>query len=320
MREPAFPASEFEQLKRQAITSIESQLSDPGALANTALAQRFNIFPRGDVRYASSLQESLQDIKAVTLEDVKRFHKTFYGANRAQIAIVGDFDEAEVVKALTEGLAGWQSPAPYVRLTSPSRDIAPGRQAIETPDKENAVFLARVNVDLNEDDADYPALYLANYMLGGGAGFDSRLLSRIRVKEGLSYGVGSGLAAGRFDRAGRWTVQAIAAPQNMQKVEAAFLDELERMRQGGFTADELAKAKSGFSQQALQSRAQDQRLVGALLGNIDSGRSFAWDKQFEAKVLALTPEQVLEAARKYIDPAKITIVKAGDFAKATQGK
>jgi zinc protease len=320
LREPSFPPAEFEQFKKLVITSIESQLSDPAALALTTLAQRFNTYPKGDVRYAQSLQEQLDDIKAVTLDDVKRHYRTFYGANRAQIAVVGDFDEAEVVKAITEGLGGWQSATPYTRVTSAYQDVAPSRKSIETPDKENAVFAARLNVDLNEDDADYPAVFLANYMLGGGAGMDARLMARIRVKEGLSYGVNSALAAGRFDRAGRWMMQAIAAPQNIEKVEAAFHDELAKMLKDGFTAEELAKAKSGATQQAVQARAQDQRLVGSLLANIDSGRSLAWDKQFEARIRALTPEQVLAAARKYIDPAKITIVKAGDFAKLVKAQ
>jgi zinc protease len=318
LREPSFPAAEFEQLKKLMITSIESQLNDPSAVASQALAQHFNAYPKGDVRYSPSLQEQLDDLKAVTLDGVKRFHKAYYGAERAQIAIVGDFDEAEVLKAVREGFAGWRSGAPYARITRQQKDVAAANRSLETPDKENAVFLARLNVDMNEDDADYPALYMANYILGGGAGFDSRLVARIRVKEGLSYGAGSSLSVGRFDRAGGWSANAIAAPQNMGKVEAAFRDEMTKFLRDGVTPEELAKAKSGIAQQSVQGRAQDQRVVSELVSDIDTGRSFAWDKQFEARVQALTPDAVLAAARKYIDPAKLTIVKAGDFAKAAR--
>jgi zinc protease len=316
LREPSFPAAEFEQLKKLAITSIEAQMSEPQAQAPAAMAQIFNTYPKGDVRYSPTLQEQLDDIKAVTLEDVKRYYKTFYGADRAMLAIVGDFDEAEVTRAIAEALGGWRSGAPWTRVTRQYRDIAPQRRVIETPDKENAVFLARLNLDLNEEDADYPALYTANYILGGGAGFDSRLVARIRVKDGLSYGAGSGISAGRFDRAGSWTGNAIAAPQNIDKVEAAFREEVARFLKDGVTAEELAKAKTGIAQRALQSRAQDQSVVNELLSDLDTGRTFAWDKQLEARIQALTPEQLLSAARKYIDPAKITVVVAGDFAKA----
>ena len=315
LREPSFPAAEFEQLRKLMITSVESQLGEPSAQASSALSQHFNTYPKGDVRYAASLQETLDEYRSLTLEQVKAYHKEFYGAERAQIAIVGDFDEAEVVKAIRESLAGWRGAAPYARVTREFRDIAPLNRSIETPDKENATLLGRVNLDLNEEDPDYPAVYVANYILGGGAGFDSRLLQRIRVKEGLSYGVSSGVSAGRYDRSGSWIVQAIAAPQNVQKVEAALQDELARLVRDGVTAEELTKAKSGIAQQATQGRAQDQRVAAELLSDIESGRSFAWDKQFEAKIQALTPEQVKAAAVKYIVPAKLSIVKAGDFAK-----
>ncbi|MEO6368086.1 MAG: insulinase family protein, partial [Steroidobacteraceae bacterium] len=94
LREPAFPQAEFDQLKKIAITSIEAQLSDPAALAATALAQHFNTYPKGDVRYSPSLQEELAEINAIKLEDLARYHRTFYGAEKGMLAIVGDFDEA----------------------------------------------------------------------------------------------------------------------------------------------------------------------------------------------------------------------------------
>ena len=203
-------------------------------------------------------------------------------------------------------------------MTRKYEDIGPINRSIETPDKENAALLARLNVDLNEDDADYPALFVMNYILGGSAGFDSRLVHRIRVQDGLSYGVGSSLNAGLFDRAGTWTMTAIAAPQNIARVESDLRDELGRLLKDGITPEELAKAKSGIAQQRAQARAQDQVLVGKLRFDIDAGHTFAWDKQFEARVEALTPEVVLAAARKYIEPAKISIVKGGDFAKVSK--
>jgi zinc protease len=315
LREPSFPQAEFVQLQKQIVTGIESEMSQPEARAGAALEQHFNIYPRGDVRYAESLEESLEDYKAVSLNDVKQYHKSFYGAERAQIAIVGDFDEAEVLKAITESFGGWRSGTPYTRVTRQFKDVDPVNDSIETPDKQNAVFLARLNVDLDDDDADYPALYVANYILGGGAGFDSRLVQRIRVKEGLSYNVGSSLSPGRFDRAGVWMARAIAAPQNIGKVENAFRDELGKLLKDGVTPAELAKAKSGFAQQEAQTRAQDRALAGKLRFDIDADRTLAWDKQFEAHVASLTPEAVTAAARKYIDPTRVTIVKAGDFAK-----
>ncbi len=318
MREPAFPESEFEQLKKQTLTGIESQRSDPAALARVAIARHFNLYPKGDWRYVSTLEESIENTKAVSLDDVKLFHKTFYGANRGELAIVGDFDEALVVKAISEAFGGWKTAVPYARLVNKFDAVAPVNRAIETPDKENAVFRARVNIEMNEDDVDYPALFVANYIFGGEAGFDSRLMARIRSRDGLSYGVGSGLSVGIIDRAGSWSVQAIAAPQNMQKVEAAFKEELAKVLKDGFTAAELASAKSGVKQQRSQTRAQDESVAAAWTSNLYLGKTFAWSAQFEEKVAALKPEMLLAAMKKHIDPAKLTIIKAGDFAKVAK--
>ncbi len=169
---------------------------------------------------------------------------------------------------------------------------------------------------MRDDDADYPALYVADYILGGGSGFDSRLAARIRQKEGLSYGVGSELGVGSLDRDGSWSAYAIAAPQNVAKVESAFREEIARAVKDGFTQKELAAAKSGILQIRAQNRAQDRALAGAWAANLYLGRTFTFSKQFEDKVTALTLEDVNAALRKHLDPAKISVVTAGDFRKA----
>jgi zinc protease len=318
MREPIFPENEFEQLKKQILTGLESQKSDPQALAGVAIAQHFNIFPKGDLRYARSLAEAEADAKAVTLDQLRAYHKQFYGANKGEIAVVGDFDEAEILKAIKDAFGDWKGGVPYVRFSSPYKDIAPVTRALETPDKENAVFIARTNVNMQDTDADYAALVIANYIMGGGAGFDSRLTARIRVKDGLSYGAGSQLSVGSTDRGASWLGFAISAPQNVEKVEAAFKDEVAKAIKDGFTVAEVVAAKSGILQQRLQSRAQDGSLAGGLASNLYLGRTYAWSAALEAKIDALKADEVSAAFKKHIDPAKITIVKAGDFAKVAK--
>jgi len=313
LREPAFPESEFEQLRKLTITSIESQLAEPDARASEALSKHFNAYPRGDWRYSPTLEESIANVKAAKLEDLKRFHKEFFGAQAAEIAIVGDFDADRIAAVLKELFADWKAAKPYAHVPTKHASVAAVDLKVATPDKENAVFLARQNLDLRDDDADFPALYVANYILGGGAGLDSRLGNRLRQKEGLSYGAGSGVSAPSVDRTGTWSVYAIAAPQNIEKVEAGFKDEVARALKDGFTAEELANAKSGIMQQRLQNRAQDGTLAGAWTSLLHLGRTFAFSKAFEDKLATLTVDDVNAALRKHIDLSKVTIVKAGAF-------
>jgi zinc protease len=81
----------------------------------------------------------------------------------------------------------------------------------------------------------------------------------------------------------------------------------------GFTQAEVDRAKSGILQTRAQTRAQDGALAGAWVGNLYLGRTFEWSKQFEAKITALKASEVTAALRKHVDPAKLTVVKAGDF-------
>jgi zinc protease len=315
LKEPSFPQGEYDQLVNQSVTGIMASLAEPEARAGDEIAKHFNIYPKGDWRYSPSLEESLEEVKSAKLEDARRFHQQFYGASPAEIAIVGDFDELQVLGLLTELFAEWKPAVPYERVPMEYRDIAPVERVIATPDKENAVFVARQNLNLRDDDPDFPALYVADYIVGGGAGFDSRLTNRIRQKEGLSYGVGSELAVPSQDRAAAWSAYAIAAPANIDKVQVAFKEEVARALKDGFTDAEVANAKSGILQSRAQARAQDGTLAAAWVGNLHLGRTFAWSKQFEDRIVALKPAEVVAALRKYIDLNKVTVVKAGDFKK-----
>ena len=315
LREPSFQESEFEQLRNQQVTGIMAQLSEPTARASEELAKHFNTYPKGDWRYQPTLEESLADTRAAKLEDARRFHSRFYGAEIAQIAIVGDFDEAQATALIRELFTGWKPQVPYKRIELEYRDIPAVEKVVPTPDKENAVLLARQNIRMRDDHPDYPALYVANYILGGGAGFDSRLGARIRQRDGLSYAVGSDLVVGPLDHAAAWSAYAIAAPSNVARVEAALREEVARALKDGFTDAEVASAKSGILQMRLQNRAQDGGLAAAWAANLYLGRTFEHSKQLEEKIMALTPAQVSEALRKHVDPAKLTVVKAGDFSK-----
>ena len=318
LKEPSFPASELEILRQENLAQIDQMKTEPQSVASTAFTRRMSPYPKGDPRYTSTPDESLAEYKAATLDEVKAFWKESYGASNGEAAFVGDFDEAATSAQLAALFGSWKSPSPYARVPAVFTDVPADAVRLETPDKANALFLAGQNLALKDEDPDYPALLLANYMFGGGF-LNSRLAVRIRQKDGLSYGVGSGLTARPLDAAGLFTVYAIHAPQNTAKLEAAVREEIERARKEGFTADELTAARSGWLQSRQVSRSQDAELAGLLQRHLFLGRTLAWDAELEKRVSALTPEQVGAAFRKWIDPAKISVVRAGDFANAKAG-
>ena len=314
LKEPAFPESEFEQLRQQLVVGIEAGRNEPQSAAVRALSQHFNRYPRGDIRYSPSLEEQLDDARAARLEDVKAFHAQFYGANPAEMAIVGDFDPQEITPLVNTLFGAWRAPQPHAPVLVAHAEVAPVARTLNTPDKENGFYIARLNLDLNIDDADYPALTLANYIFGDG-GLKSRLMDRIRQRDGLSYGGGSDVSPGTLDRAGSFTINAIAAPQNLARLDAAVRAELARALKDGFTAEELAGAKSGLMQQRLQSRSNDGALASGWTSFLYRGKTFEASAELERKMQAVTLPQLNAAFRKAIDPGKLSVFMAGDQAK-----
>ena len=314
LRQPAFPEAEFEQVRQSLLGRIEGSLKEPGALAPLALRRHLIRYPAGDPRAVTTFEEDIADIKKLTLADVKKFYSDFFGASNAELAIVGDFDAAEVRKVVEEELGAWKSPAAY-QLVLRKRDVVtPTDQMIETPDKANAVFMAGFTFVMNQDDPDYPALMFANRMLGGD--LKSRLWLRIREKEGFSYGVGSALAVSAKSPFAQFMVNATAVPQNILKVEDAFKDEIDKVLKNGFAEDEVAAAKKTYLEERMIGRAQDAGLARTLAQNEQFGWTMAREADLDNKVVALTAVQINATTKKYLDPAAISYFKAGDFKKA----
>jgi zinc protease len=219
LRDPAFPENEFEQAKRQALMSVDSQRTDPQSLAGLSIGRHLHPYPPEHWEYTPTLEERADRLRSVSLDEVRRCYRDLVGASHSELAVVGDFDPEEVTRLAAALFGDWKSPTPYRRIPARYFDVQPMDHVIETPDKANAVFRAGLNLRVRDDHPDYPALVLGNYLLGGSS--DARLARRIREKEGLSYSVGSWLSASSQDEAGEFGVYAIYAPQNRARVQAA---------------------------------------------------------------------------------------------------
>jgi zinc protease len=318
LREPSFPADEFEKLKQEALAAIEQQKTDPSALANNLFARISNPpYESDDPRYTRTFAEGAAAIEVTTLGQLKDFHARFYGASDATAAVVGDFDQSAIEPVLRELFADWKSPSKFVRIEDDYQTIAPRSESILTPDKANAVYVAGYGFAMRDDDSDYPAVAIGGYILGGGF-LNSRLATRIRQKEGLSYGVGGGFSASPLDNDASFHASMIYNPQNVEKLEIAFREEIERASRDGFTSQELEGAKTGWLKSRQVSRASDASLAGTLSSYLFYGRDLRFDAQREEMVRTLTAEQVNAVMKKRLEYARMISVKAGDFKTPAQ--
>jgi zinc protease len=313
LRQPAFPADEFEQLRNTQLAQIEQGRRDPQSRGRLEFRRQFNAFPPGDVRYMPTVDEQIADVTAVKLDQVRAFQSRFYGADHAQLAIVGDFDSEEIAKLVTALFGSWKSAAPYERIKQPYRPHAAKELRIETPDKANAYYVAGMNIALNDSSPDYPAFLLADQIMGGPPG--NRLWKRVREKDGLSYSIGSALDVAREDDNSSFRLGAIYAPENVEKLQTGVRQELELSLKEGFSGTEFTAFRDGLLLERRIDRAQDESLTHRLADNLYLSRTMAVSGEVDRKLGILTPEEVLAVFRKYVDPAKFVTVVAGDFAK-----
>ncbi len=311
LRNASFPAAALEEYKRQLLSAIAEQRKDPEAVVANELSRYGNPYPRGDVRYAASFDEMVEYTQSLSVAQLQAFHRKFYGAQFGQAAFVGDLDAAQTRSAVSSALGNWNSASGYTRVAKPLLPVQASRLVFKTPDKQNAFMQVKQDLAVSDNDADYPSLVLANFMLGQGG--NSRLWVRIREKDGLSYDVRSGINWSSYEPNSGWRASAIFGPQNRAAVETAFRQELERALKDGFDDKELADAKQSLLSSRRLARAQDANLASGIRANLRLGRTFAISQKVDEQLAGATLAQVNAAMRKYLQPASFVFGFGGDF-------
>lgn len=314
IRKPRFEGEDLEVMRRQALTGIQQALNDPQTLATLSTQRVFAPFPADDIRYVPTLEEELERTKDVTIEQVREFYEQFVSAQAGELAVVGDFDPEVVFEKMTPALEGWVSDIPYQRISRTALTGITGRTLeIETPDKANAVYFASEQFAISDAHADYAELTLANFVLGGGS-LSSRLGTRVRQQEGLSYGVASLLSGSAQDERTEFSVYAISNPENKEKLTSVIEEVLVNFAKHGITEQELSAAKEGYLQQQAVGRNDDRRIALLLVATLFNDRTMQFYIDQEAEIANAPLDEVNEIIKKYIDPERLVISLAGDFA------
>ena len=313
LREPRWDTDELETMRTELLTSLESQAKDPQALAPLAVSRALNPYPKGDARYIGSLDEQIEELKKLSAKDIQAIYQQLLGGTFGELVIVGDVEVESMTAPLDAMLAGWKGQVPYQRMATQSKmDMQGTLMTIETPDKSNSVFFASQPFAMRDSDADYAALAIGNYILGGGS-LSSRLADRVRQQDGLSYGIGSGFNAHPIDPRGSLSLYAIANPENQTKLLVAIEEEVTRIVRDGITTEELQVAKEGFVQTMLVERSGDLEMASLLASNLFAKRNLDYQVQLEKQIAELTVEQVNQVLKKYIQYGRFMKATAGDF-------
>ena len=316
LKRPRFDRNELEVIRRQIITSLEQSSTDPSTLGRRSVERRLSPYPSGHVLAVQSIEEEISMYRDVSIDEIAELHASFIGNQAGEITAVGQFDVEGLKSLLKNQLEELSAGQQYVRVDRPANpDVAGSIEAIETPDKENAVYRASLQINLKDSDPEFAALELGNFILGGGS-LSSRLGNRVRQQEGLSYGIASYTLARAKDNRVDFIVSAITNPGKKDRLIEVISEELVRIREEGITETELTEAKAAYLQAARVRRSDDSALNQELLASLFNERTLQHVADHERNIANATVENVNLAIKKYLDPGKLVVSIAGDFAKS----
>ncbi|WP_095101020.1 pitrilysin family protein [Pseudomonas sp. Irchel 3A5] len=298
---PTFPADSLTRIKNQLLASFEYKKQNPGSLAGEELFKRLY----GNHPYGHPSEGTAESIKPITLAQLKAFHAKAYAAGNVVIALVGDLsrDEAQAIAAQVSASLP-KGPA-LAKLPTPAEPKA-GETHIEFPSKQTHLMLAQLGIKRN--DPDYAALSLGNSVLGGG-GFGSRLMTEVREKRGLTYGVSSGFTP--MQTQGPFMIGLQTRAELSENTLKLVQDIVRDFLANGPTQKELDDAKRELAGSFPLTAASNSSIVAQLgaIGFYDLPLTFLED--FMTQSQSVTVEQVKEVMNKHLSADKMVIVTAG---------
>ncbi|MGH8418247.1 MAG: M16 family metallopeptidase [Pseudomonas sp.] len=298
---PTFPADSLARIKNQLMASFEYQKQNPGKLAGDELFKRLY----GDHPYAHPSMGTAESITPITLAQLKAFHAKAYAAGNAVIALVGDLSRADAEAVAAQVSASLPKGPALAKTVAPSEPQS-GETHIEFPSKQTHLMLAELGID--RADPDYAALSLGNSILGGG-GFGSRLMTEVREKRGLTYGVSSGFTP--MQAQGPFMIGLQTRADLSENTLKLVKDITHDFLVNGPTQKELDDAKRELAGSFPLSTASNSAIVGQLGAIGFYNLPLTYLEDFMTQSQSVTVEQIKAAMNKHLDVDKLVIVTAG---------
>ncbi len=305
LRAPAFEPARVELAKLQAIEGIRRRQDNPGSVVSREFVKVLY-----GTEHPTARESTLDSVRRITRDDLVTFHRNTIHPNGIILGVTGDFKKEEMLAALREVFGDWKKGAvPELKIPDvPEQDAS--RPAVRFINKETSQTHLRVgHLSIKESDPDYVPLAIANDILGGSS-FRSRLFNDVRTKRGLAYSVGSRLNTGVHDQ-GVWLMRAETKLASTQEVVSRFVANMERMRTELVTDAELAEAKEAYVNSFIFSFSSPSAIVSRLVELEYDGLPKDFLQQLREKVVKLTKEDILAAAKRHFHPERLKIVAVG---------
>ncbi len=308
LRSPAFSQSEFDKARQQLIGRLQNAMDD--VQQRSAETFKRGVFPPGHLNHPASIDEGLTAAQKLTLDEVKAFHRKYYGPDHMTLVLVGDVDMARVDGMVAGAFRGWKGGVAYARDVRSPGGSEPRHHSVdvEIPGKMSTILTIGQATGLRSTDPDALALQVATAVLGNP--FTGRLMDTVRRKEGLTYGIDARLADDTFSD-GSWQITGTFAPGLLNQGERSAQRELRRWWADGVTDQELAARKTNLIGTYRVDLSDTTGMAHALLNAVLQGRDVTWLDQYPLAIDALTVQQVNTAIKRHLDPEMMLVVKTG---------
>ena len=305
IRTPAFEPARVELAKLQAIEGIRRRQDNPGSIVGREFVKLLY-----GTDHPTARESSIGSITRITRDDLVAFHRETIHPNGMMLGVTGDFDKSAMLALLREVFGDWKQGEVPVLTIADVPQSPTAKPVVRFVNKDTSQTHLRIgHLSIKENDPDYVALAIANDILGGSS-FRSRLFNEVRTKRGLAYSVGSRLNSGVHDQ-GVWLMRAETKLPSTQEVITRFIANMEWMRTELVTDSELAEAKEAYVNSFVFSFASSSAIVGRLIELEYDGLPKDFLQQLRARVIALTKEEILAAAKKHFHPERLTSVAVG---------
>jgi zinc protease len=313
LRTPAFDQEALDRYRADLLSEMEQRNASTREIED----REWRFLMYGDHPCTTPYRQTEASVNSITREDLEAFHEKYFFPGNFILAVAGDFKTDALLAKLDRMLAGWPDHAldlPLIPEAIP--DPRPGVYMINKEDvNQSRIRIGHIGV--KRDIPDEYALVVMNDILGGG-GFTSRIVRRVRSDEGLAYSSGS-----RFDRPVEYPGTFRAFFQT-KHATAAFgtrliLDEINRIRTEVCDDETVENAKAGFIGNLVNPFGSKSAIVNTFADDDYTGRPDDYWQDYAANIKAVTAEDVLAAARKYLHPDNLVLLVVGDVRAVEQG-
>ncbi len=302
---PTFPFIQMELMRAQLLTGLSLRAQDTEEMATI----KFDDIVFSGHPYRHPEDGFPETVKRIKRPDIVNFHRNVYGPKGMVIVMVGAVEAQKAVDLVTEALGGWQNSNQIEKPTLPR--IKPlqktVRKHIPIPEKSQTDLIIGT-LGPKRSDGEYLSASLGNNVLGQ-FGMMGRIGDIVREQSGLAYHASASLNAG-ID-VGTWEVSAGVNPVNLEKAIDLILKELKRFISAPVTKAELQDSKSSYIGRLPLSLESNAGVAGALLNMERFSLGLDYFQKYVSRVKAVTAEQVLETAQKYLNLDSLAIVSAG---------